>query len=96
MMTDPSCGRPRLSQPSSPCEPAAERAGENGASPQEIACVKGRLAAEDLSILGLRFKSDSWSPTRVRDLPALVRRPLRAIELEDEARAPASSRRMPC
>ena len=49
-----------------------------------------RLAAEDLSMIGLRFKSDMPGPRRpLRDLPREFGDRFEAIELEDEDAAPA-------
>jgi dienelactone hydrolase len=63
MMTDPSVVAPALSQPSLPLARGnPKRAAQIGASPKEIACVKGRLEAEDLSVMGLRFTSDVLVP----------------------------------
>ena len=91
MMTDPSVVAPVLSQPSLPLPRGnAKRSAAIGASPEEIACVKGRLEAEDLSILGLRFKSDELVPdarfeTYRREFGARFE----AIELDDEDAQPA-------
>lgn len=88
MMTDPSVVAPVLSQPSLPINKAGAAA--IGVSPQELSCVKGRLEAEDLSVIGLRFKSDKLVPDARF---ATYRRELgdrfEAIELEDEDAAPA-------
>jgi len=60
MMTEPSVVAPVLSQPSMPLGKAGR--GMIDASPAEIACVKQRLSDEDLTLLGLRFTSDSLVP----------------------------------
>lgn len=60
MMTEPSVIAPVLSQPSLPL-----RGGDKGAidvSPAEIACARGRFEMENLSMLGLRYKSDGLVP----------------------------------
>lgn len=60
MMTEPSVIAPVLSQPSLPL-----RGGDKGAidvSAAEIACARQRFEAEDLSLLGLRFRSDTLVP----------------------------------
>ena len=60
MMTEPSVIAPVLSQPSLPL-----RGGKHGsidASPAEIACVKARLEAEDLTVMGLRYRGDAFVP----------------------------------
>ncbi|HEY0648988.1 dienelactone hydrolase family protein [Phenylobacterium sp.] len=91
MMTDPSVVAPVLSQPSLPLARGnAKRSAQIGASPQEIACVKGRLAAEDLSIVGLRFKSDELVPdARFETYRREFGDRFEAIELEDEDAQPA-------
>lgn len=85
MMTDPSVVAPVLSQPSLPIAGKRPKpSGQIGLSPAEIACVKGRLADEDLSVIGLRFKSDTLVPDARFDT---YRREFgdrfEAIELED-------------
>jgi dienelactone hydrolase len=60
MMTEPSVIAPVLSQPSLPLKGA--RAGSIDVSPEEIACARRRFEAEDLSLLGLRFKGDEFVP----------------------------------
>lgn len=91
MMTDPSVVAPVLSQPSLPMARGnPRRAAEIGVSPDELACVKKRLADEDLSVIGLRFPSDALVPD---ERFATYRRELgdrfEAIELSDEDAAPA-------
>ena len=91
MMTDPAVVAPALSQPSLPL-PYLDRkqGGEIGLSTSEIACVRGRMEAEDLTVLGLRFKSDALVPDARFDR---YRREFgdrfEAIELEDEDAAEA-------
>ncbi|WP_156257136.1 dienelactone hydrolase family protein [Sandarakinorhabdus oryzae] len=60
MMTEPSVIAPVLSQPSLPLGGAKQ--GSIDATPAEIACAKQRLAAEDLTILGLRYRGDAFVP----------------------------------
>ncbi len=88
MMTDPAVVAPVLSQPSLPIN--KKGAAQIGLSHEELACVKGRLADEDLSVIGLRFKSDKLVPDARFDT---YRRELgdrfEAIELEDEDAAEA-------
>jgi dienelactone hydrolase len=60
MMTEPCVIAPVLSQPSLPL-----RGGKTGAidvSDAEIACAKARFEKEDLSLLGLRYRSDAFVP----------------------------------
>lgn len=88
MMTDPSMVAPVLSQPSLPIN--KKGAAQIGLSGEELACVKGRLADEDLSVLGLRFKSDKLVPdARFETYRRELGDRFEAIELEDEDAAPA-------
>jgi dienelactone hydrolase len=91
MMTDPSVVAPVLSQPSLPLARGKPRpSAEIGLAPEEIACVKGRLEAEDLSVLGLRFKSDVLVPDmRFETYRRAFGDRFEAIELEDEDAKPA-------
>ncbi len=91
MMTDPSVVAPALSQPSLPLARGnPKRAAQIGVSPAELACVKGRLETEDLTVMGLRFTSDELVPDARFDT---YRRELgdrfEAIELKDEDAQPA-------
>jgi len=91
MMTEPSVVAPVLSQPSMPAIFGGKaNGGKTDASPEEIACAKARFTAEDLSMIGLRFKSDGLVPDARFDL---YRREFgdrfEAIELEDEDAAHA-------
>ncbi len=61
MMTDPAVVAPVLSQPSLPLGGAGRKGGIDIA-PAEMACVKQRLADENLSVLGLRFHDDDFVP----------------------------------
>jgi hypothetical protein len=61
MMTEPAVVAPVLSQPSMPAGLFAGK-GAIDASPYEIACVRERFEREDLSLIGLRFKSDKLVP----------------------------------
>ena len=91
MMTDPSVVAPVLSQPSLPItrnrpKPSAEI----GLAPAEIACVKGRLQSEDLSVIGMRFKSDVLVPdARFETYRREFGDRFEAIELEDADALPA-------
>ncbi|MFZ5718001.1 MAG: dienelactone hydrolase family protein [Pseudomonadota bacterium] len=91
MMTDPSVVAPVLSQPSLPLARGnPKRAAQIGVSRDEIACVKGRLEAEDLSVLGLRFKSDELVPdARFETYRREFGDRFEAIELNDEDAAKA-------
>jgi dienelactone hydrolase len=61
MMTEPAVVAPVLSQPSMPVTLFAGK-GAIDASDDEIACARKRFADEDLSMIGLRFKSDKLVP----------------------------------
>ena len=87
MMTEPSVVAPVLSQPSMPI--GKKGAALIDASPQEIACAKQRFEAEDLSLLGLRFKSDAFVPdARFEALKAEFGDRFEAVELEDKDALP--------
>lgn len=88
MMTDPSVVAPVLSQPSLPIN--KKGAAEIGVSREELACAKGRLEGEDLSVLGLRFKSDKLVPdARFQTYRRELGDRFEAIELEDKDAAEA-------
>ncbi|HSV02362.1 MAG TPA: dienelactone hydrolase family protein, partial [Phenylobacterium sp.] len=91
MMTDPSVVAPVLSQPSLPMPRKQPKpSAEIGLSPSEIACVKGRMEAEDLSVIGLRFKSDALVPdARFETYRREFGDRFEAVELEDEDAQPA-------
>lgn len=91
MMTEPAVVAPVLSQPSMPLAgKSARRGAAIGASGAEIACARRRFEEEDLSLLGLRFRSDRLVPDARFDT---YRREFgdrfEAIELEDADAAPA-------
>lgn len=80
MMTEPAVVAPVLSQPSLPLR----RAAGLDASDAEIACARRRFEAEDLSLLGLRYKSDGFVPdARFARLRAEFGDRFEAIELDD-------------
>ena len=62
IMTEPSVVAPVLSQPSMPMAMVKKNRGAIDASDTEIACAKKRFEDEDLSMIGLRFKSDKMVP----------------------------------
>jgi dienelactone hydrolase len=87
MMTEPAVVAPVLSQPSLPVLGA--KAGSIDATPGEIACARARFAAEDLSLLALRYRSDKLVPDArfrryEREFPGRVE----TIELNDEDARP--------
>lgn len=83
MATDPSVVAPVLSQPSLPLRKS--QAGTIDTSPADVACVRDRFAREDLTVLGLRYKSDKLVPdARFDRYRAELGDRFEAIELEDE------------
>lgn len=85
MMTDPSVVAPVLSQPSLPLPFGSKsRAGDIDVSPDDLRCVKARLEAEDLTVMGLRFRSDRFVPdARFETLKSVFGERFDAVELED-------------
>jgi dienelactone hydrolase len=92
MATDPSVVAPVLSQPSLPLAAlSTAQAHEIGASDAEIACVRTRLEAEDLSVLGLRFRSDNLVPdARFARYAREFGSRFEAIELDDADARPGT------
>jgi hypothetical protein len=87
MMTEPVVVAPVLSQPSMPAllAPNPRTAAATDASAGEIACAKSRFETEDLSMIGLRFKSDALVPdARFEAYRREFGDRFEAIELEDE------------
>jgi dienelactone hydrolase len=83
MMTEPAMVAPVLSQPSLPFPFGKRRRAALGLSPGEIACAKARFAAEDLSVMALRFRGDPFVPDeRFETLRATFGEHLEAIELD--------------
>ena len=71
MMTDPSVVAPVLAQPSLPLcvgPGAVKRRASIDASQDEISKVRGRLEAEDLTVMGLRFEGDPMVPKERFDM----------------------------
>jgi dienelactone hydrolase len=91
MMTEPSVVAPVMSQPSMPAAIGSrKRAADIDATTEEIACARGRFLAEDLSLLGLRFKSDKSVPAaRFQRYRREFGDRFEAIELEDADAAPS-------
>ncbi len=93
MATHPSLLAPVLSQPSLPMAlPFKKQNAHNiDISPEELAIVKGRCAAEGLTVLGMRFKSDAFVPSgRFEFLREQLGDAFVAIELEDADANPDS------
>jgi dienelactone hydrolase len=82
MATDPAVIAPVLSQPSLPLRKS--RAGEIDTSAADVACVRARFEREDLTVLGLRYKSDKLVPdARFARYRADLGDRFEAIELDD-------------
>jgi dienelactone hydrolase len=80
MMTEPAVVAPVLSQPSLPLN----RKDAIDATEAELACAKARFETENLSMLGLRFKSDKLVPdARFAMLKDTFGDRFKAIELDD-------------
>ena len=83
MATDPSVVAPVLSQPSLPLR--RSQAGEIDASPADVACVRARFERADLTVLGLRYRSDKLVPdARFDRYREVLGDRFEAIELDDE------------
>ncbi|WP_269715058.1 dienelactone hydrolase family protein [Caulobacter sp. NIBR2454] len=91
MMTEPSVIAPVLSQPSLPL--GKKGAASLGCSKDEIACARQRFEAEDLSLLGLRFRDDPFVPAARFDAyrKAFGDR-FEAIELDPASARPGTGR----
>ena len=88
MMTEPAVVAPVLSQPSMPVTAFAGK-GAIDVSPYEIDCARRRFAEENLSAIGLRFKSDKLVPDeRFATLKREFGDKFEAIELDDADSAP--------
>jgi len=89
MMTEPAVIAPILSQPSLPLPfgfNSARRRNAIDASPREIATARQRLEAEDLKLIGLRFRGDPFVPEeRFRCLKETFGERFEAIELDPDA-----------
>jgi dienelactone hydrolase len=85
MAAHPSLVAPVLSQPSMPMAVTAKQKRSIDCSPEDLAVVKQRCAAEGLQVLGMRFKSDRFVPGERFDfLREQLGDAFVAIELEDE------------
>ena len=91
MMTEPAVVAPVLSQPSMPIALGSKkRAAGIDASAAEIACARQRFKDEGLSMIGLRFTSDSMVPdARFASYKREFGDKFEAIELADQDAAPS-------
>ena len=99
MMTEPSVVAPVLSQPSLPLPmgPGGKQRGAAiGASPAEIACARKRMEDEDLTMLGLRFRGDTYVPdARFRAYEAALGPRFVSVELDPKDAQPSPLMAMP-
>jgi len=91
MMTESTVVAPVLSQPSLPAAAISKKSAAGiDAAPEEVACARRRFENENLSMIGLRFKSDRSVPdARFKTYRREFGNKLEAIELEDADAAPA-------
>jgi dienelactone hydrolase len=91
MATDPRMLAPVLSQPSLPFPVSARHRRSIDISAQDLAVVRQRCAAEGLTVLGLKFKGDKFSPgERFEFLRNQLGDAFVAVELEDETAKPGA------
>jgi dienelactone hydrolase len=85
MATEPQLLAPVLSQPSMPMAITGKQKASIDISPEDLAVVKQRCAAEGLEVLGLRFRSDRFVPEeRFGFLRDELGDAFVAVELDDE------------
>jgi dienelactone hydrolase len=83
---------PVLSQPSLPFGITKRHRSTIDISPEDLAKVKHRCAAEGLQVLGLRYKSDRFVPAeRFEFLREQLGDAFVAVELDDDAANPEST-----
>jgi dienelactone hydrolase len=98
MATHPSLVAPVLSQPSLPFVPPWKKQNAHNIdiSPDELDIVKGRCAAEGLTVLGMRFHGDSFVPAARFDfLREQLGDAFVAIELDDSSANPNAAMKNP-
>jgi dienelactone hydrolase len=92
MATDDRLLAPVLSQPSLPLPVGRSRAHNIDISPEDLAVVRGRCAAGELEVLGLRFTGDRGVPrARFDFLREQLGDAFVAVELDDEDANPDSA-----
>jgi dienelactone hydrolase len=90
MMTEPSVIAPVLSQPSLPAAALSKKSAAGIDASSEEACARRRFQNENLSMIGLRFKSDrSFPDARFETYRREFGNKFEAIELEDADAEPA-------
>jgi dienelactone hydrolase len=91
MATHPSLLAPVLSQPSMPLAVTAAQKRAIDCSPEDLAVVQQRCAAEGLQVLGLRFRGDRFVPVeRFELLRQQLGDAFVAVELDAECADPAA------
>lgn len=89
MATHPSIVAPVLAQPSMPLAATRRQRRSIDCSPADLDTVRTRCAAEDLEILGLRFRGDRLSPPeRFAHLRERLGKAFVAVELDDDSANP--------
>jgi dienelactone hydrolase len=92
MATDPRLLAPVLSQPSLPFSLSKKHRRSIDISPDDLAVVKQRCAAEGLQVLGLRFRGDAFVPSERFDfLREELGDAFVAVELEDDCANPGAA-----
>jgi hypothetical protein len=92
MATDDRLLAPVLSQPSLPLGLTARSKRSIDISPEDLEVVKGRCAAGELRVLGLRFRGDRLVPAeRFRFLADELGDAFVAVELDDDDANPDSA-----
>jgi dienelactone hydrolase len=92
MAAHPSLVAPVLSQPSMPIAVTGAQKRAIDCSPDDLAIVKQRCAAEGLQVLGLRFKGDRFVPAeRFEFLREQLGDAFVAVELDDSCANPNSA-----
>lgn len=96
MMTEPAVVAPVMSQPSLPLPIKEKNKAAIDASPEEIAAVKKRLEADNLTMLALRFDGDPFvPPERFAYLKSCFGDRLETIELDPASAQPAPGNQKP-
>ena len=96
MAADPVLVAPVLSQPSLPFAVRRRQRESIDCSPDDLAVVKQRCAAEGLEVIGLRFRGDRFvPPERFEMLRRELGEAFIAVELDDETANPDSPLKKP-
>lgn len=91
MMTEPAVIAPVMAQPSLPLGESKRSKAGLACSPDEVACARRRLTEMDATLIGLRFKGDSFVPEeRFASLRAALGDRFEAVELEPEDAKPGT------